>query len=256
MGSAPPAIAPSPAARRSTPSRAAKASWEAPRRCFVPAKVAGAGRYSERLLAAIDHALEFAESDRPQTLAEWKSELAATSAAKAAAAPKPKAAATRPACPCRAPRAAHLGRQRCGGRNRRRRGYSVDRVAVARSATSSCGAGAEALAPEKPPNGELNGPLSDRLAALEQQLAQERKLRDEERQRRLEEERQRRAEEERLRRMEEDRQRRAKQESKPAVTGRTVKPEPHAAAGNRKRRARSAHRACEAGAIEDRALEG
>ena len=42
---------------------------------LVPATVIGAGRYSGRLLAAIDHALEFAEKDRPQTIAEWRQEL-------------------------------------------------------------------------------------------------------------------------------------------------------------------------------------
>jgi serine/threonine protein kinase len=42
---------------------------------LVPATVIGAGRYSGRLLAAIDHALEFAEKDRPQTIAQWRQEL-------------------------------------------------------------------------------------------------------------------------------------------------------------------------------------
>ena len=42
---------------------------------LVPATVIGAGRYSGRMLAAIDHALEFAERDRPQTVAEWRQEL-------------------------------------------------------------------------------------------------------------------------------------------------------------------------------------
>jgi serine/threonine protein kinase len=45
------------------------------REILVPAKVIGKGRYSDRLLAAVDHALEFAEKDRPQTVAEWRSEL-------------------------------------------------------------------------------------------------------------------------------------------------------------------------------------
>jgi hypothetical protein len=44
---------------------------------MVPASVVGAGRYSARFLAAIDHALAFAEKDRPQTIAEWRHELAA-----------------------------------------------------------------------------------------------------------------------------------------------------------------------------------
>ncbi len=42
---------------------------------LVPATVIGAGRYSGKLLAAIDRALAFAEKDRPQTLAEWRQEL-------------------------------------------------------------------------------------------------------------------------------------------------------------------------------------
>ena len=42
---------------------------------LVPASVIGAGRYSGRLLAAIDHALAFSEKDRPQTIAQWRSEL-------------------------------------------------------------------------------------------------------------------------------------------------------------------------------------
>ena len=47
---------------------------------MVPASVVGAGRYSGRLLAAIDHALAFAEKDRPQTIAEWRRELVGESA--------------------------------------------------------------------------------------------------------------------------------------------------------------------------------
>jgi len=39
------------------------------------ASVAGDPRYSKRFLKAIDHALEFAERDRPQTIAEWRNEL-------------------------------------------------------------------------------------------------------------------------------------------------------------------------------------
>ena len=42
---------------------------------LVPASVVGAGRYSATVLAAIDHALAFAEKDRPQTIAEWRKEL-------------------------------------------------------------------------------------------------------------------------------------------------------------------------------------
>ena len=59
----------------------------------VPASAVGGGRYSERLLKAVDRALSFAEKDRPQSIAEWRKELAgeqpAPLAAKAAPAAKP-----------------------------------------------------------------------------------------------------------------------------------------------------------------------
>jgi serine/threonine protein kinase len=42
---------------------------------LVPATAVGSGRYSERLLKAVDHALAFAEKERPQTIAEWRKEL-------------------------------------------------------------------------------------------------------------------------------------------------------------------------------------
>jgi serine/threonine protein kinase/TPR repeat protein len=42
---------------------------------LVPARVVGEGRYSAHFLAAIDHALEFNEKDRPQTVTEWAAEL-------------------------------------------------------------------------------------------------------------------------------------------------------------------------------------
>ena len=45
------------------------------REILVPARAIGAGRYSARLLEAVDHALEFAEKDRPQSIADWRKEL-------------------------------------------------------------------------------------------------------------------------------------------------------------------------------------
>lgn len=42
---------------------------------LVPATEVGRARYSQRFLAAIDHALAFSEKARPQTIAEWKAEL-------------------------------------------------------------------------------------------------------------------------------------------------------------------------------------
>jgi serine/threonine protein kinase len=44
---------------------------------LVPASVIGRGRYSERLLTAIDHGLAFSEQDRPQSIADWRKELIA-----------------------------------------------------------------------------------------------------------------------------------------------------------------------------------
>jgi serine/threonine protein kinase len=76
---------------------------------MVPASVVGAGRYTGRLLAAIDHALAFAERDRPQTIAEWRKELVgedaaaipiapvATQTARSPAASRPSPAPTAPA---------------------------------------------------------------------------------------------------------------------------------------------------------------
>ncbi|HXZ52753.1 MAG TPA: hypothetical protein VEH51_12195 [Burkholderiales bacterium] len=48
---------------------------------LVPASVVGAGKYSERLLKAIDHALEFEERKRPQSIADWRRELLAQAGA-------------------------------------------------------------------------------------------------------------------------------------------------------------------------------
>ena len=42
---------------------------------LVPATIIGAGRYSGRVLSAIDHALVFTERERPQTIAQWRAEL-------------------------------------------------------------------------------------------------------------------------------------------------------------------------------------
>jgi TPR repeat protein len=43
---------------------------------YVPATEIGAGKYSESLLKAIDHAMEFKRDDRPQSISEWLSEFA------------------------------------------------------------------------------------------------------------------------------------------------------------------------------------
>jgi serine/threonine protein kinase len=44
---------------------------------MVAASIMGAGRYSGKFLAAVDHALAFAEKDRPQSIAAWRAELVA-----------------------------------------------------------------------------------------------------------------------------------------------------------------------------------
>jgi len=63
------------------------------REMLVPASAIGSGRYSARLLTAIDHALAFAEKDRPQTIADWRAELLGKDAAVDAPA-RPAAAIT------------------------------------------------------------------------------------------------------------------------------------------------------------------
>ena len=55
------------------------------RELLVPAGAVGSGRYSDRLLKAIDHALAFGEKDRPAAIAQWRAELAG----RAAGAPAP-----------------------------------------------------------------------------------------------------------------------------------------------------------------------
>ncbi|HEY7742101.1 MAG TPA: protein kinase [Burkholderiales bacterium] len=76
------------------------------REVLTPARNVGSGRYSALLLAAIDHALEFAEKNRPQTVAEWRRELlgeTAAASATPAAAGKPVSPTPQPAAPPAAP---------------------------------------------------------------------------------------------------------------------------------------------------------
>ncbi len=57
---------------------------------LLPASSVGQGRYSASLLAAIDHGLELAEADRPQSMAEWRRELTSnTASVRPPAAPPP-----------------------------------------------------------------------------------------------------------------------------------------------------------------------
>src|SRR2546426_5543287 len=125
---------------------------------LLPAVVAGNARYSERLLKAVDHALEFAEAARPQSLAEWRNELAGKPS-KVPAPPPSKAARRGPLVWASVGAAA---------------------VIVAASVLPWMAslwrerAQAPAVA-EKPANGEPNDALQTRLKALEQELADDRK---------------------------------------------------------------------------------
>jgi serine/threonine protein kinase len=79
---------------------------------MVPASVVGAGRYSGAVLAAIDHALAFAEKDRPQSIAEWRKELTGDATAHRAAAPAAPATAPVVRAPTAQPAATILNPQR------------------------------------------------------------------------------------------------------------------------------------------------
>lgn len=63
------------------------------REILVPAAAIGSGRYSAGLLKAIDHSLQFAEKDRPQSIAGWRRELTAAAKPAARNAPAPATAA-------------------------------------------------------------------------------------------------------------------------------------------------------------------
>ena len=69
------------------------------REVLQPASEAGRGRYSERLLAAVDHALQLNDRDRPQRIADWRLEFADPSALPRTLAPA--APATAPGAPAR-----------------------------------------------------------------------------------------------------------------------------------------------------------
>jgi serine/threonine protein kinase len=70
---------------------------------LVPAVAVGSGRYSDGLLRAIDHALAFAEGERPQTIAAWRAELPAAAPGPAAPIPAPVAPMPRAAKHASAP---------------------------------------------------------------------------------------------------------------------------------------------------------
>jgi serine/threonine protein kinase len=66
---------------------------------LLPATTVGQGRYSASLLAAIDHGLQLAEADRPQSMAEWRRDLTSNTASvrPLAAPPPPRTQASAPA---------------------------------------------------------------------------------------------------------------------------------------------------------------
>ena len=111
------------------------------REVLVPARTIGAGRYSETVLRAIDHALEFAEKDRPQSIAEWRSELrqqSATAASKTAApaAPSPTRTVPAAAAPGQAQRVQSEWEEALPGPPSSRQPWQV--AAAVRSATPRC----------------------------------------------------------------------------------------------------------------------
>ena len=144
---------------------------------LLPAKVAGAGRYSEHVLRAIDHALEFAEKDRPQSLADWKNEIAGS----------PKAAIPVAKRDAAAPAHAPAGAGRRGALLWASAGAAAVIVAAAIiPLVASVWHQAPQASPEPPraekpaPKDEPRDVLGQRVEMLEKQLAEERARREEE----------------------------------------------------------------------------
>ncbi len=157
------------------------------REVLTPARAVGAGRYSGQFLAAVDHALEFAEKDRPQTIAEWRRELVGEGRAPSAAPAAPElpagAAPEKAAPPAMAPQvapAAH-GAVPAEQAAAARAGWSRARAPIA-WAVAGAVAGAIAIAVFL----RVETPLRDaeqKLTESKQQLEAERKRLDEERKR-------------------------------------------------------------------------
>ncbi len=171
---------------------------------LVPAVAIGSGRYSEQLLKAIDHALAFAEPERPQSIPAWRKELPSVAGDPVLrptthVAPAPPSAAVPPATP--APE-----RPRNTWSNARGPliwgGAGAAAVIVALAALPWLGASrqdaapdsATARAPEKPAPPAVAPPPTkpdaseERLKKLEEIIEQERQRAEAER-RRLEEQR-------------------------------------------------------------------
>ena len=145
------------------------------REVLAPAAAVGAGRYSVRLLASIDHALEFAEEDRPRNIAEWRRELTAEDRAQDVA-PIASQAPAAPNAPGSTPLVVTPGTPPPP-----RSGWALARAPIA-WAIAGAAAGAIAIAVFL----RVETPLRDaeqQIAASKQQLEQERRRFDEARRR-------------------------------------------------------------------------
>ena len=155
-----------------------------------PATAVGAGRYSERLLKAIDHALEFAERDRPQSIAEWRRELLGEgqqTAPAPAASHTPAARSEPPPPPAASSGGWPVFRTLLGA------AVALVVVAVLLHFYPLSGGGKSGQPPEAVPDAAAQ--LKERLAKLEKQLAEQRQREAEVLAQRQAEERQRAAQE-------------------------------------------------------------
>ena len=150
------------------------------REVLAPARAVGAGRYSGWLLAAVDHALEFAEKDRPQTIADWRRELAdegRTAGVASAASQAPAQPAAPPEAAPAAPHSAGTAASPVAART----GWARARAPIA-WAVAGAAAGAVAIAVFL----HVETPIRDaeqQLAESKQQLELERQRFDEVRRR-------------------------------------------------------------------------
>ena len=181
------------------------------REVLVPAKTVGAGRYSERLLEAIDHALEFAERDRPQSIGEWRRELLGEGREAAPAPIAPPTAAARSEPP---PTPAVSGG-----------GWPVFRTVLGAVVALAVAAVLLRFYPfsghsdSQPPPEAAPDPaaqLKQRLEKLEKQLDDERRREQEKNNRQLQEQELQRAQQEEQKKLAEERERKRAQEAEAA----------------------------------------
>jgi len=203
---------------------------------LVPATVIGAGRYSGKLLAAIDHALAFAEKERPQGVAEWRGELTgdgeAPSTARVATERVPTRAATVPVDPVAPPRPVEAGAPAPSNGTRGRIAWSIGSWrgwimwSIGSAAFLAVAIGIAlfeygGLSANRVPS-HRSEPIPPKVADLEQQLAEEKRraAAAEAERKRLEDERRaevmRRAEEEARRQADLERKRLADEQARAA----------------------------------------